>query len=104
MFEPNVLLPEQFFHMLRTRLAGQGEKRLMAAVLEDAFHCIQAYIRGTRQQERRLYREALEWFDSDDDFWPFAFVNICHALDFDPEYWRGGVHQWIESYRAQKSA
>jgi len=104
MFEPDVVLPEQFFNKLRARVAGQGEKRLMTAVLEDAVHCIQAYINKTGRREGRLYEEALEWVDSDDDFWSFAFVNVCHALDLNPGYIRDGVHEWIENRKAQRSA
>src|SRR5579875_3007879 len=36
LFQPDVLLPTQFFDRLRRRSEHDGERRLMVAVLEDA--------------------------------------------------------------------
>ena len=76
---PEVLLPEQF-HALWSyeKRTASGQHALMRAVLQDALNCC-LYLRvGPRG--RRLAREAEHWFFSNDDHWPFSFVNICEAL------------------------
>jgi hypothetical protein len=40
-FQPDLLLPLQFFTALRGRSQGDGQRRLMIAVLEDAIECFQ---------------------------------------------------------------
>lgn len=62
---------------------GVSERRLMLAVLADAFRIL---LRG-RDGKGRIppaFRETLEWMFCDDVLWPFAFRNICTALDLDP--------------------
>ena len=83
MFEPDTLLPEQFFSLLG-RKPLQGEKRLLLAMLEDAVHCFQTYLLARKPHERRLFQEAEEWIDSRDSQWFFSFENICHYLQKDP--------------------
>src|SRR5581483_352348 len=84
--EPETILPPQFFDHLRIDASLQPEKRLMLAVLEDAVGTFQKYTGAGNRRMRRLFLEAEEWFASNDTEWPFAFVNICHALGMDPEY------------------
>ena len=55
----------------------------MRAVLEDARSCYQLGI-GNRTRTHRLALEADAWFSSEDERWPFAFVNVCRALGLDP--------------------
>jgi hypothetical protein len=94
--EPETILPPQFFDHLRIDASLQPEKRLMLAVLEDAVGTFQKYTGAGNRRMRRLFLEAEEWFASNDTEWPFAFVNICHALGMDPEYMRGGLRRWRE--------
>jgi hypothetical protein len=61
----------------------EPERRLMAAVLEDAIHCYRRESGRERRERSRLFREAAEWFASDDATWPFSCVNVCAALDID---------------------
>ncbi len=60
-----------------------GITELMRAVLEDAIYCFNLEAEKTTRT-RRLVREAQAWFSSDDERWPFAFVNVCRALGLDP--------------------
>ncbi len=60
-----------------------GVAELMRAVLEDAIYCSRLGA-GKTARAQRLAQEAQAWFDSDNDRWPFAFVNVCRALGFDP--------------------
>jgi hypothetical protein len=67
---------------------------LMHAVLDDAINCYQKQFLPSTRHEQRLASEAAEWLFSNDDRWPFSFVNVCHALGLDPEYLRRGLKQW----------
>jgi hypothetical protein len=58
----------------------------MRAVLADALFCYHT-------QNRSLVREAAAWFSSEDDRWPFAFVNVCRALGLDPASVRRALRQ-----------
>ena len=61
------------------------ERALMRAVLQRALDDLSgvfAVAMGLRARGR-LRRETEEWFLSDDEAWPFSFVNICQALNLD---------------------
>jgi len=90
----DAVLPEQVCADPISARVGGPEAGLMRAILEDAVVCFQYqfHVPGTRSQ--RLSREAESWFFSDDTRWPFAFVNICTVLGFNPEYIRGGLRGW----------
>jgi hypothetical protein len=59
-------------------------RRLMAAVLEDAVHELAHPGGGSARARERRCDEILAWFASDDDTWPFSFVNVCDALGIAP--------------------
>jgi hypothetical protein len=94
LFQPDSLLPAQFFDTIKQKAHACGERRLMVAILEDAVDCFQKYLWATDNRSRHLWTEAETWFLSDDDSWPFSFVNICHALDLHPEFLRRGLLEW----------
>lgn len=94
LFQPDFLLPAQFFATIKQKAYACGERRLMVAILEDAVDCFQKYLWATDNRSRHLWTEAEKWFLSDDDSWPFSFVNICHALDLHPEFLRRGLLEW----------
>ena len=93
MFEPDTLLPEQFFSLLG-RSPLQGEKRLLLAMLEDAVHCFQTYLLARKPHERRLFQEAEDWIDSRDSQWFFSFENICEIIGIHPGRLRDALKQW----------
>jgi hypothetical protein len=86
--EPLCVLPEQIQHR---SAASYGVPALMYAILDDAIGCVQKPVRNRRSQ--RLAREAEEWIFADDEVWPFSFVNICAALDLDPDSVRVGLRR-----------
>ena len=55
----------------------------MLAVLEDALYCYRLGTGSTTRIQRLAY-EADAWFSSEDERWPFAFLNVCRALGLDP--------------------
>ena len=95
MFEPDTLLPEQYFTLLG-RKPLQGEKRLLLAMLEDAVHCFQTYLLAKKPHERRLFQEAEEWIVSTDGLWFFSFENICDVLGINPGRMREALTAWKE--------
>ena len=95
-FQPDLLLPLQFFTALRGRSQGDGQRRLMIAVLEDAIECFQKYVDAKDNRSRQLGSEAEEWFLTDDPNWLFSFVNVCETLGIDPEFLRQGLLAWKE--------
>jgi hypothetical protein len=94
LFEPDALLPAQFYAAFRGGTAVRGEKRLMLAVLEDALDCYQKYAFSRDGHGRQLFDEALEWINSGNRAWFFSFENICETLGINPEYLRRGLESW----------
>jgi hypothetical protein len=76
-------LPSQF---LSAPKEATPERRLLAAVLQDAVQIIQ---RGPEYHEDReaaaAYRDAVAWIMAERNAWPFCFVALCEALGFDAD-------------------
>ena len=104
LFQPDSLLPSQFFAALKQKARACGERRLMVAILEDAVDCFQKYVRATDNRSRHLCAEAEKWFLSDDDSWPFSFVNICDTLDLHPGFLRRGLLEWKARHLARRQS
>lgn len=102
LLEPDVVLPAQYFRVLRGRASYGGERRLIIAVLEDAINCFQKNLFARDNRGRRLFCEADKWLMSADRELPFAFENICEFLSLDAEYIRKGLRRW--AYAAQSKA
>ena len=94
LFEPDVMLPVQYFSVLRKQSPQGPEYALVIAMLQDAVECLQKYRFATDDVARELYESAREWFDSDDRKWPFSFENVCGVLNLHPEYLRRGLAAW----------
>jgi hypothetical protein len=94
LFEPDALLPAQFYAAFRGSSAVKGEKRLMLAVLEDALDCYQKYAVARDGHGRQLFDEAHEWINSPARDWFFSFENICETLEINAEYLRRGLERW----------
>jgi hypothetical protein len=86
---PETLLPVQFAN----RDTSRAEKRLMAAVLEEAVATFQRNLHAKTRRGQRLFREVDEWIRSADTSWTFAFESVCHTLGLDPEYLRAGLER-----------
>ncbi|MBY0275150.1 hypothetical protein K2Z84_07415 [Candidatus Binatia bacterium] len=94
LFEPDVLLPGQFFSFFRKEAGFDRERRLMLAVLEDAIDCFQKYAHTSDLRGRQLFLESYEWIMSPDKRWLFSFENICQIVDMNPDYIRQGLSRW----------
>jgi hypothetical protein len=91
LFEPDILLPNQYFAAFRRGRAVEGERRLMLAVLEDAVDSYRKHAAACDPREQACFLEAKEWFLSDDRSWLFAFENICDVLEMNADYLRSGL-------------
>jgi len=94
LFEPDALLPAQFYAAFRGGSGVRGEKRLMLAVLEDALDCFQKYAAARDGHGQALFDEAHAWIVSNDRGWFFSYENICETLEINPEYLRRGLETW----------
>ncbi len=96
LFEPDVLLPAQYFPPFRRSGGLERELLLMLAVLEDAIDCFQKFVHAHDPRGRQMFEESREWVHSDDRTWLFSFENICDTLEIDAEYVRRGLREWRE--------
>ncbi len=103
LFQPDTLLPAQYFETYRRKAPLEPEKRLMLAVLEDAVACFQKYVFARDGKGKMTFREAEEWILQEDSEWIFSFENICEILAIDPRYAREGLMRWKEMTLARRS-
>ena len=96
LFEPDTLLPIQYFEAMRKKHLLEGEKRLILSVLEDAIECFMKCIDSPTNKGQRLFRDADEWISLEDTLWVFSFDNVCDMLDINPQYMRRGLRSWKE--------
>ena len=94
-FQPDTVLPAQFFSILRRKGFVEGEKRLIAAVLADAVDCYMKQAFSPDARGRQTFRDAEAWiFQEEPGPWLFSFTNICDMLGLEPEYIRRGLRTW----------
>ena len=91
-FEPEIILPSQFFRTVPAA-TERPEKRLMLAVLQDAIATLLKHTGSNRPRARRLVRETQQWISAAEGEWPFSFENICAALDLDAGAMRAGLQR-----------
>jgi hypothetical protein len=96
LFEPDVLLPAQFFAAFRREGGLERERLLMLAVLEDAIDCYQKYAHARDPRGRQMFEESRDWVRSTDRGWLFSFENICDTLEINAAYVRRGLREWCE--------
>ena len=102
LFEPDIIVPSQFFATLRRQAPRKGgEYRLLVAVLEDAIDCFQENAHAANKWQQRLFNEAQAWIlgegaesDADKQGPRFSFAYVCDVLGLDAAYLRWGLQQW----------
>ena len=97
LFQPDTLIPDQFFDTLRRKTLLEPEKRLLLAVLEDAVACFQKYVHARDARGKTMFREAEEWVLEKNSDWLFSFESICEILGLNPDYVRQGLMRWKEA-------
>ena len=105
LFEPDMLAPEQFYATLKRSHFADPERRLMAALLEDAVSCLARDPLRCSRRQRKAFDEAHEWMsDAGSEDWIFSFANVCETLGFDPGYVRRGLTRWSAQTRSGGTA
>ena len=94
LFEPDTLLPAQYFAAFSREGGMVRERRLMLAVLQDAVECYQKYALARDPRGVELFRDASQWIESGERDWPFSYENVCEVLGLNPEYIRKGLSKW----------
>jgi hypothetical protein len=94
LLQPDTLLPSQYFAIVKRKGAHEPERRLVAALLQDAVECFQKHLRARDEKARQLFVDAEEWICSEDRSWPFSFENVCDLLQINPGYLRRGLIAW----------
>jgi hypothetical protein len=94
LFQPDTLLPSQYFDRIRRRASLDGERRLMVAILEDAVDVYRKQADARDRKRHQLFRDAEAWIESDDTAWIFSFENICDVLGIEAGYLRRGLRDW----------
>jgi hypothetical protein len=97
LFQPDVMLPVQYFTLLRKQAPQGPEYQLVVAMLQDAIECVQKYRFATDENGRALFEEARDWIASDDRKWPFSFENVCGILSLNADYLRRGLSAWADA-------
>ncbi|SRR5712692_5282441 len=92
-FEPDTLLPTQYYDLLKRRHTLESERRLMFAVLEDAIECYLKYMGARHRKQRILFYEAREWVNARNRKGLFAFESLCETLGIEPSRLRGALEQ-----------
>src|SRR5437870_10502981 len=88
LFQPDTLLPSQYFDRMRRRSEHDGERRLMIAVLEDAVDVYRKQAGARAPRGQALFREAADWIGHPDRTWLFSFEAICDVPRLDADYLR----------------
>ena len=84
-FEPDFLVPGQFFDLIRRRSTLDGETRLVFAVLEDAVRCYVKSGASSRRSDREQFDEVQRWFHAEPGSRsPFSFEYVCDVLGIEP--------------------
>ena len=69
-------------------ISEESQRELAAGVLKQAAQDLRRFHGATSKVERDLYFDASNWVMSDDDSWPFSFLNVSRVLDREPEQLR----------------
>jgi len=103
LFQPDILVPTQYFATLRREANLEPEKKLMLMILEDAVDCFQKYIFVHDARGKTLFIAAEQWITEENGHWIFSFENVCDALGFNPSYVRQGLLRWKQMKLAERS-
>jgi hypothetical protein len=62
-----------------------SRKDLADGILKQAALDLRRFHGAMSAVEREFYLDAYRWVISDDCSWPFSFLNVCQALNLEPE-------------------
>ena len=103
LFQPDTLVPAQYFETFRRKAHLEPEKRFMLAILEYAVASFQKYIFARDGRGKAIFHETEDWILEEKSDRLFSFENICDALGFNPSYVRQGLLRWKQMKLAERS-
>jgi hypothetical protein len=93
MFETDPIASQLYLEGCRRTRILQPEKELMLAILTDAIECLQKHCGSRQASGTKLFQEARDWIFDENEGHAFSFLNVCDALELDPQYIRRGIAQ-----------
>jgi hypothetical protein len=96
LFDPEILISQQYLKIYRQTKPAEAEKRLMLAVLVDAVQTYQKFASSRSAPGKALFREAEAWFRREEPDCVFSFSSICEVLGLNPPFLRRGLLQGVE--------
>jgi len=72
-----------------------GEMLLCLRVFEAARDDLLRYAHGVGRRERRLFREAGEWFADPSGEWIYSFRSICDLLGWESDWVLKGIRREV---------
>lgn len=103
LFQPDTLLPAQYFTRLHRTSSLEPEKALMLAVLEDAISCFKDNLSAEDSHKKLLFDDAEKWILGTGTDWIFSFENICEIFEMNPQYVRRALIGWKEQHMPSRS-
>ena len=102
LFQPDTLVPTQYFETFRGKAHLEPEKSFMLAILEYAVASFQEYIFARDSKGKAEFHETEDWILEKNSDWIFSFENICEVPGFNPSYVRQGLLRWKEMKLAER--
>ena len=103
LFQPDTLVPSQYFENFRGKAHLEPEKSFMLAILEYAVASFQKYIFARDSKGKAIFHETEDWILEENSDRLFSFETVCDALGFNPSYVRRGLLRWKEMKLAERS-
>lgn len=103
-FLPDPGAVSAFYDAIKRGSHLEPEKRLLAAVLDDALKCYQKYLGVQKGRGKKVFSETEQWFWEGERDDVFAFENVCAALGLSPGYVRRLLGRWKAQARAAKDS
>src|SRR5260370_25940390 len=86
-----LIVPVQFYDLIRRSAFLDGETRLVFAVLEDAIRTYLRHRDSRRGSGQSEFAEVVRWFEESTGSMPFSFEYVCEVLELEPESFRRQV-------------
>ena len=103
-FEPDTLLPVQYYELMRRRNILEGERKLMFAVLEDAIDCYLKNMNAKGRRRRILFYEVQNWMNARNRAGLFSYETLCETLEVDPNGLRAALERRFRHYQRMDRA
>jgi hypothetical protein len=95
-FVPDILLPVQYYDLMRRRNRLEGAHRLALAVLEDAVECYLKNMNAKSRQRRILFYEVQNWMNDKNRVGMFSYETLCETVGLDAKSLRTALKRQLK--------